>query len=117
MGIPYDVANRDSLEGWIDYLFELKSPSNFHIANDSTKSREGVRIYMNHWKQRITPYVLPKSPSLVSVGKKTWNTTPGQWFSFIQMSGRNAFFIMPDGNSIARCINRVYIPYTVVEHP
>ncbi len=90
---------------------QSKRPMLFHTANGDISALKELPLYIPQIKEHISPYVLDKTPSVLSVGARCVDMG---WTFHWEGHSTRPYWIKPDGTIIYLHVDG-FIPYLVVE--
>ena len=94
-GGGHDIGSRELADGFPDYVHKAKH-MNFVTANGRTDSHDTLLMKVETLGITATPYVLPDSPALLSVGVRCRR----KGFSFIWLAGMCPCMVTPRSKSV-----------------
>ena len=89
------ISKREVADSQLDQE-QCDNPMGFNTANGSTVAHNVAPLYIDELNCNISPYVLPSTPAVVSMGKRCGH----EGYSFIWMDGKCPYFITPDKKRI-----------------
>ena len=80
-----------------EHLIEKAAQSiKFGTANGKIKAEQQLPIHVEQFQEDAKPYILPKTPAVLSVGYRCRN----QGYSFIWPKNEAPYFILPNGDTL-----------------
>ena len=70
IGCGHDLASRSDVQGLRQLIRRSSNPITFKTANGLTKAEHEVDIKIDELGEVATPYVLPSTPNVLTVGRR-----------------------------------------------
>ena len=69
-GCGHDLVDKDEIKGLTSYVFNSADPLRLFTANGETPANKQIRFKIPEIKEIIQPYVLAKTPNVLSIGRR-----------------------------------------------
>ena len=96
-GCGSDLISRAKVEDHKLRRSKAKTPVQFQTANGNTKGMEVVTMNIVEFDESVEPYVLPNTPSVLSIGRRCMH----EGYHFIWLSKKHPYMITPSGKLVA----------------
>ena len=111
-GCGHDLISRKEVESSDLDCEDCPDHVRFSTANGSTTARQVAPLFIDELGCNVSPYVLPSTPAVVSMGKRCMH----EGYSFVWMDGKSPYFITPDKRRMRlRVLDE--IPYIIPGDP
>ena len=91
-GCGHDLISRGEVESSGLDCEDCQDHVRFSTANGSATARQVAPLFIDELGCNVSPYVLPSTPAVVSMGKRCMY----EGYSFVWMDGKSPYFITPD---------------------
>ena len=111
-GCGHDLLSKKEVaDAGLDQI-PCENPVRFNTAGGPTTATTVSPVFIDELRGNVRPYVLPSTPSVVSMGRRCGH----EGYSFVWSSGKCPYFVTPDGQML-RLRVQGDIPYIVPGDP
>ena len=107
-GCGSDLISRAKVEDHKMRRSKAMRPIQLQIANGNTKGVEVVTTNIVEFDESVEPYVLPDTPSVLSIGRRCMH----EGYHFVWFSGKHPHLTTPSGKLVALAVEDD-IPYHI----
>ena len=111
-GCGSDLISRAKVEDHKLRRSKAKNPIQFQTANGNTKGTEVVNMNIVEFEEDVEPYVLPDTPSVLSIGRRCMH----EGYHFIWLANKHPYMITPSRKLVALAVEDD-IPYRISGDP
>ena len=107
-GCGSDLISRAKVEDHKLRRSKAKNPIQFQTVNGDTKGMEVMTMNIVEFEENIEPYVLPDTPSVLSIGRRCMH----EGYHVIWLANKHPYMIAPSGKLVALAVEDD-IPYHI----